>query len=193
MDEAELAKLYTRYGYTLFRRCAVYLGAQAAQAAVQHVFVQAVRAGGVPPEGSDPRTWLCRLADQLCSERFASAAGALALAPGVQQLAAADLEASGFQPAGTAASVAPVLLQSSEQDAIAREVTDDDRDALLIVQRLLARLPPGERRLAVLYYLDELTEEELARELGWSRRTVRRGVQNLLDQARVLLREREAS
>ena len=179
MDEAELATLYARYGYTVFRRCAVYLGAQAAQAVVQQVFVRAVRAGGSPADGADPRTWLCRIADELCSAHPASAAGP----------APTDTEQSGLRPAGTAVSAAPL----SEQEAIAREVSDDDRDALLVVQRLLPRLPAAERRLAVLYYLDELTEEELARELGWSRRAVSRGVQGLLDHARVLLREREAS
>jgi RNA polymerase sigma-70 factor (ECF subfamily) len=177
MDETELAKLYARYGYTVFRRCAVYLGVEHAPMAVQDVFVHALRAGG-PPAGSDPRTWLCRIADGLHSQRLATSGGAASAAP--------DIEASGLQPAGTAAFAVPAAAQA---DALGREVADDDRDALLIVQRLLQRLPPPLRRLAVLYYIDELTEEELARELGWSRRTVSRRVQGLLEQARSLLRE----
>ena len=181
MNEAELAKLYARYGYTVFRRCAAYLGVDDAPAAVQDVFVHALRAGG-PPASSDPRTWLCRIADSLHSAR-ASAVGDIG--PG-----APDPEASGLLPAGTAALAAPAAEQAQ---ALGREVADDDREALLIVQRLLQRLPAALRRLAVLYYLDELTEEELARELRWSRRTVRRRVQGLLEQARTLLREREAS
>jgi RNA polymerase sigma-70 factor (ECF subfamily) len=177
MDEAELAKLYARYGYTVFRRCAVYLGVQHAPSAVQDVFVHALRAGG-PPAGSDPRTWLCRIADALHSERAPLSGSVDPCAP--------DIEASGLQPAGTAAFAAPAAEQA---DALGHEVADDDREALLIVQRLLQRLPPALRRLAVLYYIDELTEEELARELGWSRRTVSRRVQGLLEQARSLLRE----
>jgi RNA polymerase sigma-70 factor (ECF subfamily) len=177
MDEAELAKLYARYGYTVFRRCAVYLGVEDAAGAVQDVFVHAVRAGGPPPE-TDPRTWLCRIADARYSQR--APAVAAGVAPGL------DTEASGLLPAGTAALALPAREQA---EALGHAVADDDRDALLIVQRLLQRLPPALRRLAVLYYLDELTEEELARELGWSRRTVSRRVQGLLEQARVLLRE----
>ncbi|HMI92637.1 MAG TPA: sigma factor-like helix-turn-helix DNA-binding protein [Polyangiales bacterium] len=193
MEHADLAKLYARYGYTVFRRCAVYLGVESAPAAVRDVFVQAVRAGG-PPAGSDPRTWLCRIADALHSERISAVGNVEAPGP--------DPEASGFLPAGTTTSVAPFAAPAGEQtplpspavdEALGREVADDDREALLIVQRLLQRVPSALRRLAVLYYLDELTEEELARELGWSRRNVSRRVQGLLEQARSLLREREAS
>jgi RNA polymerase sigma factor (sigma-70 family) len=155
----------------------VYLGVEHAPAAVQDVFVAAVRAGG-PPAGSDPRTWLCRIADGLHSERAPAAGAGDAGGP--------DTDASGLRPAGAAMWMAPA---SEQAEAFGREVADDDREALLIVQRLLQRLPATLRRLAVLYYLDELTEEELARELGWSRRNVSRRVQVLLEQARTLLRE----
>ncbi len=67
MTEDEVARLYRDYGYAIFRRCLVYLGDPiGAQDAVQDVFVRAlVAAAGFRGE-SNPRTWLCRIADHLC-------------------------------------------------------------------------------------------------------------------------------
>jgi RNA polymerase sigma-70 factor (ECF subfamily) len=72
-------------------------------------------------------------------------------------------------------------------------VGDDDRESLLTVRRLLEGLDADSLRLAVLYYVDELTQEELAQELGLSRRTIGKRLQKLLDHARSLLREENAS
>ena len=77
----------------------------------------------------------------------------------------------------------------AQEPAIEAAVGDDDRGSLLTVRRLLASLDPASRQLAVLYYVDELTQEELATELGLSRRTVSKRVQQLLIRARSLLAE----
>lgn len=177
VDEGALSRLYARYGYAVFRRCAVYLLVADAQPLVHEVFVAAVRSGGAPPAGIDPRTWLCRIADRLCSEHLRAQ----------PRTPSASTEASGFLPAGTSAEAV------SDEAALAREISDDDRDALLAVRRLLPRLEPALRRLAVLYYLDELSEEELARELEWSRRTLDKRLAQLLTLAGPLFRERAAS
>ena len=84
------------------------------------------------------------------------------------------------------------MCETGEIESFEGCVQADDSDALLSVRRLLAQLEPEARRLAILYYVDELTQEELAQELGLSRRTIGKRLQALLVQARALLREQEA-
>ncbi|HET6332138.1 MAG TPA: sigma-70 family RNA polymerase sigma factor [Polyangiales bacterium] len=168
MTEDEVAKLYRHYGYVVFRRCVVYLGdPTAAQDAVQDVFVRALRAASNFRGEASPRNWLCRIADQLC----------------------VDLLRRRWRN--------PVSTESSRDEglelAIEAAVGDDDRESLLTVRHLLEGLGPDSVRLAVLYYVDELTQEELAQELGVSRRTIGKRLQLLLEHARGMLREENAS
>jgi RNA polymerase sigma-70 factor (ECF subfamily) len=166
MTEDEVAKLYARYGYVVFRRCLAYLGdPAAARDAVQSVFVHVVRAGQPaatqPVAEVDPRTALSRIADQLCCDLLRSSeftAGA--------QAAQSELEAA---------------------------VAHDDTESLLAVRRLAAGLDPDTLRLAVLYFVDELTEEELARELALSRRVLSKRLQLLMDRTRALLQPEGAA
>lgn len=70
----------------------------------------------------------------------------------------------------------------------------DDGESLVMARRLLEQLEPESQRLAVLYYVDELTQDELSRELGVSRKTIGKRLQVLFERARVLLGlEEEAS
>jgi RNA polymerase sigma-70 factor (ECF subfamily) len=164
MTENDVATLYREYGYVVFRRCIVYLGDPgAAQDAVQEVFVRALRAATSFRGEADPRTWLCRIADHLC----------------IDLLRRRKRE--------------PVIDPEAEETAIDAAVGDDDRDNLLMVRRLLEGLEPEARRLAVLYFVDELTQEELARELGLSRRTIGKRIAALLEHARAAALERSAS
>jgi RNA polymerase sigma-70 factor (ECF subfamily) len=163
MTEEEVAKLYTRYGYVIFRRCMVYLGdPSSAQDAVHEVFVRALRAQGGVPSATDPRSWLCRLTDQLCVDRLRhSRSHALPLEPAATQELVPAIEAA---------------------------VANDDRESLLAVRRLAVGLDPDSFQLAVLHFVDELTQEELAQTLGLSRRSVGKRVQQLLQRARGLPR-----
>src|SRR5262245_17658804 len=144
MTEADLAKLYAECGYFLFRRCFAYLGdSAAAHDAVQEVFVRALSNAHAFRGDAGPRTWLCRIADHLCLDLLRRKNRS----PVRPELGPVDLE-------------------------LAPQVRSDDGDALVLARRLLARLEPESQRLAVLYYVDELTQEELSRELGVSRRTI---------------------
>lgn len=172
MTEAEVAKLYAEYGYFLFRRCYAYLGdAAAAHDAVQEVFVRALDHAHAFRGDSSPRAWLCRIADHFCVDVLRRRRR-----NPVQPEAATH----------NAADVTDVELTAS--------MRADDGDSLVMARRLLEQLEPESRRLAVLYYVDELTQDELSRELGLSRRTIGKRLQALFVRARRLLDlEEEAS
>jgi RNA polymerase sigma-70 factor (ECF subfamily) len=167
MTEAEVAQLYSEYGYFLFRRCFAYLGdAAAADDAVQEVFVRALRGAAEYRGEAAPRTWLCRIADHLCVDL---------------------LRRRQRNP------VQGSLPEPEVDTALEPSARADDRDALVAARRLLAQLEPESQRLALLYYVDELTQEELAEELGVSRRTIGKRLQALMARARALLGTEEAS
>ena len=160
MTEAEVADLYGRYGYVLFRRCLAYLGEEAAaQDAVQEVFVRALRSLGGFRGDASPRTWLCRIADHHCLDllRRSRRNPVDAAAPAPDELAACSL------------------------------TRGDEPDKRVAAHRLLAALDPGSRRLAILYYLDELTQDEIARETGISRKTIGKRLRALGARARGLV------
>jgi RNA polymerase sigma factor (sigma-70 family) len=168
MTEDEVTALYRNYGYVVFRRCVVYLGEpSAAQDAVQEVFVRALRAAADFREDSDPRTWLCRITDDFCVD---------------------VLRRRGANPVDTD-SRRPEDFESAIKNAIG----DDDLESLLMVRRLMEGLDADSLQLAVLYYVDELTQEELARALGLSRRIIDKRLQQLLMSARGQVREENAS
>src|SRR4051812_35710340 len=140
MTEAELMELYRQHGYFLFRRALAFLGHEAAaQDAVQDVFVRALRAAKSFRGDANPKTWLCRICDNLCIDL-------LRRRPRVAEPSTDEPEEPALNP-----------------------VQNDDREAILSAQRMMAKLDPESQRLAVLYFLDELTQEELAEELGLSR------------------------
>jgi RNA polymerase sigma-70 factor, ECF subfamily len=164
VKEQDVARLYRDYGYLVFRRCVVYLGdVPAARNATRDVFVRAVKNPSSLRAYADSRTWLCRVADQVC----------VAL---LKRRKAARLVA-----------------ETEPDESALATVADDDHDSLLLTRRLLASLEPDELRMAVLFYVDEMSEEEIARELGLLRRTVAKRLAHLLEQARTLGLRKNAS
>lgn len=160
MKEQDVARLYRDYGYLVFRRCVVYLGdVPAARNATRDVFVRAVKNPSSLCAYADSRTWLCRVADEVCVESLKRR------------------------------KAAPTVTDESALATIA----DDDHESLLLTRRLLASLEPDELRMAVLFYVDEMSEEEIAAELGLLRRTVAKRLAHLLEQARTLGLRKNAS
>lgn len=163
MKEQDVARLYRDYGYLVFRRCVVYLGD--VRAARDATRDVFVRAVKNPSS-------LRAYADSrtwLCR-----------VADGV----CVDLlKASGKRKAEPA---------MTDESALAT-VADDDHEGLLLTRRLLASLEPDELRMAVLFYVDEMSEAEIAAELGLLRRTVAKRLAHLLEQARTLGLTKNAS
>jgi RNA polymerase sigma-70 factor (ECF subfamily) len=131
------------------------------------VFVRALRNSDGYRGEAAPRTWLCRIADNLCIDQLRRR----------QRNPVRGLGGMAVEPA-------------LELEPCARA---DDGETLLSARRLLRQLEPESQRLALLYYVDELTQDELAQELGVSRRTIGKRLQALLARARALLGSEEAS
>jgi len=161
MTEDDLVRMYTELGYVLHRRCLAYLGEpSAAQDAVQEVFVRAMAGASAFRGDSSSRTWLCRIADHLCIDL-------------VRRRRRNPVSPLDGRAPGSMGAVVQALPSGQE--------------ATVAVRQLFDGLGADAKRLAVLYYLDELTQEEIASELGVSRRTVGKRLKALLARSRALM------
>lgn len=162
MTEDEVAQLYAEHGYFLFRRCVAYLGDTVrAQDALQEVFVRALRSANGFRGDAQPRTWLCRIADHLCID-----------------LLRRDRRSPFTQLRTTAAG------DTAELESL---IQADEGDLLSAVRSLLQSLDGPDQHLAMLCFVDELTQDEIAAELSLSRRTVGKRIKALRERARQFL------
>lgn len=160
MTEADIQALYVRYGYFLFRRCLAFMGDEAtAQDAVQEVFVRALQNAAGFRGDADPKTWLCRICDHHCIDLIRRR-----------------------RSRGEAGEAAKTDATGSD-----RLVQHDDPESVLTARRLMQALDPPARRLALLYFVDELTQDEMAAELKLSRRTIGKHLKKLGERAKALL------
>jgi RNA polymerase sigma-70 factor (ECF subfamily) len=143
MTEPEIADAYQRYGHLVARRCRqLPRDPAAADDAVQEIFVRLWRYGDAFRAADSKVAWLRRVADRCCFD----------------ELARRKRRAE----------------QGSEETAEpGREPRPDellsDREVVL---RFLDRFDDRVKQIAVLHFLDEMTQEEIAQETGWSRQTV---------------------
>ncbi len=77
-------------------------------------------------------------------------------------------------------------LQAVQRDRRQETEPPDRRE---LVRMLLASAPAEAQEVAVLYYVDELTQEEIARELGRSLPTIRKRLEQFVECARAALEE----
>lgn len=139
-----MAEAYSRFGALVVRRCrAILRDPVAAEDAMQDTFVKLWRYGASYREAASKVGWLYQTAQRCCFDRMARGS--------------AQYEVLG-------------PLDSLEQSA--ELLAPPSLDAWETVQALLSRLDERSRQVAVLYHLDEMTQEEIADELGISRQTV---------------------
>jgi RNA polymerase sigma-70 factor (ECF subfamily) len=143
LSQEELAELYRSYGHLVLRRCRAILRDQAAaEDALQEAFVRAMRYGPSLERADSKLGWLYRAAERCCFDRLRTRKKEVPVVPEV---------------------LSSVAQQGLPQGAAeAREV----------VLAFLGRFDPKVQQVAVLHYLDELPQETIAEQLGWSRRTV---------------------
>jgi RNA polymerase sigma-70 factor (ECF subfamily) len=143
MDPKELAQLYQRSGAAVERRCRALLGdGEEARDMVQEVFLRAVRSAAAFRGEASPTTWLYRITTNLCLNRLRDRKAEVPI-----EIVAPALRAHGPSPEGETA---------------ARQAAE----------ALLDGLDRRTREAVVYRYLDGMTQDEIARVTGWSRRTV---------------------
>lgn len=164
LSEKEVAAIYRGYGDLMLRRCRVVLRDDAlADDAFQDAFVNLIKYGAAFREAKSPLRWLYTLCDRACFQQLRKRRS--------QQERVAE---AAREPKPTATHISARL---------------EHRDAVL---KLLATLGDKERQVAVLAYVDGLSQAEIGQELGWSRQTINKKLRQIREMAVALLRSREA-
>jgi RNA polymerase sigma-70 factor (ECF subfamily) len=144
----EIAELYTRYGAQVNRRCMYLLRDQeAAKDATQEVFVKVMRSIESFRADSSPLTWILSIATNHCLNVIAAKR-----APWHERYKRFFLH------------------ETATIEAAAR----DPLERAQLVHRLLAKLDRETQQVAVHYYVDEMTQEEIAAAIGRSLPTIRK-------------------
>jgi RNA polymerase sigma-70 factor (ECF subfamily) len=153
-----LEDAYTKYGHLVLRRCRLILrDPTLAQDAMQEVFLKLFRYGDKLPEAENPLSFVYRTTERVCFDLLRGRARA----PDAPEVA----------PSNPAELVAP---------------RSGGYDDLEVVIRFLERFDDKMRRLALMHYVDELPQDRIADELGWSRQTVNKKVGQLKKKAEAL-------
>ncbi len=157
MTHEEIAAAYAQYGHLVLRRCQrIVRRDDAAEDALQEVFVRLWRYGDAFRAAESRLAWLYRVADRCCFDVLARER--------TRQETPLDDGGEELAIPGNAAAV-------------------EDRE---IVLRFLERFDDRLKQVAVLHYLDELTQEEIAAATGWSRQTVAKKLAFLTERAEKL-------
>jgi RNA polymerase sigma-70 factor, ECF subfamily len=144
MTHLEVEDAYRRYGHLVLRRCRRILrGDAAAEDVRQEVFVRLWRYGDAFRAAESKVMWLYRVADRCCFDHLARR----------RDRPEAPIAAAEAYP-GQAVGPGQAL---------------EDRDVVL---RFLDRFDDRMKQVAVLHYLDEMSQDDIATATGWSRQTV---------------------
>jgi len=160
LHQADVSKLYAKYGFFLRRRCRTILRNDAlADDALQEAFVKVLRSEGALEKVDEPLRWLYRVVDRCCFDALRKK----------RRSVESPLEDDDRSP--TMASAHP-------------SVDIEMRDAVL---RLLATLSEDEMRIALLLFVDGMSQGEIADEMSLSRVTINKKVQAIRARAEMWL------
>jgi len=137
-----LTKLYEQYGYLVHRRCLALVRNPADAEDALQETFLRVRRYGTQPTGST-LAWLYTIASNVCF----------------------DLMSKKKREEPTADEV-------MERNDLRADGTPDDGDRRAVVGAVLRTLDEKTREIGVLHYLDGYTQEEVASQTGFSRKTV---------------------
>lgn len=145
MNGDRLEHLYRTYGPAIYWRCQRLLGdAGAAEDATQETFMRVYRHLDRTPGGDEAIRWIYRIATNYCLNELRNAKR--------RAQPMAELP----EPTG-AATGAPGAFDLSDRD---------------LVRQVIERSPEDQRAIAWLHHVDGMDQEEVARTMGVSRRTV---------------------
>lgn len=144
---SEIAELYTRYGSTVLTRCRYLLrNDEAARDAMQEVFVKVMRSIDTFRSDASPLTWILRISTNHCLN-----------------VIAADR-----------AKWKERFKKHTEHVEEARLAKRSEPERATMVRDLLEKLDPETQQVAVHYWVDEMTQEEIAAALDRSLPTIRK-------------------
>lgn len=156
MQEGLVRELYERFGHHVYARCVYLLGsADEARDASQEVFVKVLQNIGRFRAEASPATWILRIATHHCLN--------------VRRARGAKWR------------------EQLSRDEQARERLDHGADGVerrQLVRALLDQVAPEVQQVAVHYFVDEMTQEEIAAAMGRSLPTVRKRLREFLEKAR---------
>jgi RNA polymerase sigma-70 factor (ECF subfamily) len=137
-----LAEIYAQYGRSVYRRALCLLGDEAAAQDATHEVFLRMMKAGETQFDAGPMAWLYRVTTNLCLN---------SLRDGKRQGA--------------------ILSRWKPEDA-APIVSGDEAEARIAVRRILEQVPSDLQEIAIYYYVDELSHDEIATIVGTSRRTI---------------------
>ena len=144
MEPIDIDEVYRKHGYFVLRRARRILGdEQEAQEVLQEVFVSLVRRPGQFAGRSRITTFLASAATHACLNRIRSRR--------VRERA---------------------VVRLTEEEGAAPAAGTPEGESRVAVRELLASLPEEVAIAAVHFYLDEMTQDEIAEVMGCSRRHV---------------------
>jgi RNA polymerase sigma factor (sigma-70 family) len=145
----EVSALYAKYGFFLRRRCGAILRDDAlADDALQEAFVKVMRSGAAIRDASEPLRWLYRVVDRCCYDALRKRRRSREAS--TESLGEDDM--AGPHPGAAI----------------------ESRDAVL---QLLGTFDENAMRIALLFFMDGLSQGEIADEVGLSRVTVNKKIQ----------------
>jgi RNA polymerase sigma-70 factor (ECF subfamily) len=160
LNETEITEAFRRYGHLVLRRCQQILRTPAAaEDAQQEVFLRLWRYGDSFRAAESKVAWLYRVADRCAYDQLHRG-----------RIPEVESPSGGL---GCDTSAPPSQPMEDAQ----------------IVMRFLGRLDDRLRQVAVLHYLDERTQEEIATATGWSRQTIIKKLAFLREEAARLKRQ----
>jgi RNA polymerase sigma-70 factor (ECF subfamily) len=162
INRAEIEELYRKYGALVRRRARSILGDEhEAQDAMQEVFVRVIAAMTEFRGQSQPSTWLYRITTNLCLNRIRDSRR--------RRDRLAEAAEQGNEPMAPSAPPPP--------------------EARTTLRAVLARVEDELAQVAVLYYVDDLDQAEIAVVLGVSRRTIGYRLDRFREEAQKILED----
>lgn len=165
LSRTELEEIYRRCGYQVERRCmSILRDAEAARDAAHEVFIKLMTRGHEFRGQSEWMTWLYRVATNLCLNRLRDAGNRRRLL---------ELHGEAVVP-----SPGPSPESVKHRDALVKVMEAFDETTV---------------EIAMYYFVDEMSQGEIARVVGLSRVTVNKRLQSFRARAAELLADMEAA
>ena len=156
LNEQQLHSLYVSYAFAVHRRCLRILCSKAdADDVLQEVFVRVMKYGE-SFDGKNPLAWLYKISDRQCFDVLRKKKNAFRLVDDLKVEHEPEISTEG----------------------------DADSAVLALVRQIVTRADPKDARIALLYFVDGMTQDEVASEIPCSRKTVKKRLARFKDFAR---------